>query len=74
MNAQRGAPRHLRSDNGPEFISKSVRSWVGANDAGPLYIEPGAPGQNGVGESFNEKLRDECLNLKLFTSLRGRGR
>jgi len=36
---------------------------------GPLYIEPGAPWQNGVGESFNGKLRDECLNLELFTSL-----
>ncbi len=68
--AQRGVPRHIRSDNGPEFIAGAVRSWLAVNNVGPLYIEPGAPWQNGVGESFNGKLRDECLNLELFTSLR----
>jgi len=46
-----------------------VRSWLEDNDVGPLYIEPGAPWQNAFGESFNGKLRDECLNLELFTSL-----
>lgn len=65
----RGVPAHIRSDNGPEFIAKQVRSWLEENKVGPLYIEPGAPWQNGVGESFNGKLRDECLNLELFTSL-----
>lgn len=68
--AQRGVPRHIRSDNGPEFIAGAVRSWLAVNNVGPLYIEPGAPWQNGVGESFDGKLRDECLNLELFTSLR----
>lgn len=67
--ATRGVPTHIRSDNGPEFIAKKVRSWLEENKVGPLYIEPGAPWQNGVGESFNGKLRDECLNLELFTSL-----
>jgi putative transposase len=67
--ATRGAPAHIRSDNGPEFIAKRVRAWLEVNNVGPLYIEPGAPWQNGVGESFNGKLRDECLNLELFTSL-----
>jgi transposase InsO family protein len=67
--ATRGVPGHIRSDNGPEFIAKQVREWLEVNNVGPLYIEPGAPWQNGVGESFNGKLRDECLNLELFTSL-----
>ena len=67
--ALRGIPAHIRSDNGPEFIARSVRAWLGANAVGPLYIEPGAPWQNGVGESFNGKLRDECLNVELFGSL-----
>jgi putative transposase len=66
----RGAPAHIRSDNGPEFIAHAVRDWLAANRVGPLYIEPGAPWQNGVGESFNGKLRDECLDLELFTGLR----
>jgi putative transposase len=65
----RGTPRHIRSDNGPEFIAKAVRAWLEDNRVGPLYIEPGAPWENGVGESFNGKLRDELLNGELFTSL-----
>jgi transposase InsO family protein len=67
--ALRGVPAHIRSDNGPEFIAKRVRAWLEDNEVGPLYIEPGAPWQNAIGESFNGKLRDECLNLELFTSL-----
>lgn len=46
-----------------------MRSWLEENDVGPLYIEPGAQWENGVGESFNGKLRDELLNGELFTSL-----
>jgi transposase InsO family protein len=46
-----------------------VRSWLEQNDVAPLYIEPGAPWENGVGESFNGKLRDELLNGELFTNL-----
>jgi transposase InsO family protein len=57
--ASRGVPGHIRSDNGPEFIAKKVRSWLEENRVGPLYIEPGAPWQNAFGESFNGKLRDE---------------
>lgn len=67
--AVRGAPAYIRSDNGPEFIAQRVRAWLERNAVGPLYIEPGAPWQNAFGESFNGKLRDECLNLELFTSL-----
>jgi len=67
--AVRGAPSFIRSDNGPEFIARRVRSWLERNAVGPLYIEPGAPWQNAFGESFNGKLRDGRLNLELFTSL-----
>ncbi len=67
--ATRGVPRHIRSGNEPEFIAKKVRSWLEENRVGPLCIEPGAPWQNAFGERFNGKLRDERLNLELFTSL-----
>jgi transposase InsO family protein len=66
----RGLPMHIRSDNGPEFIAKAVRSWLQDHEVGPLYIEPGAPWENAYCESFNGRLRDECLNLELFTSMR----
>jgi len=61
-----GAPRHLRSDNGPEFVSRALLRW--ARDAGidMAIIEPGKPWQNGSGESFNGKFRDECLSLEWF--------
>jgi len=66
----RGAPQHIRSDNGPEFIAKALRRWLAEADVKTLYIEPGAPWQNGFNESFNGKLRDELLNGELFTSLK----
>jgi transposase InsO family protein len=66
----RGVPGHIRSDNGPEFIAKRVRRWLEDHRVGPLYIAPGSPWENAFNESFNGKLRDECLNLELFTSLR----
>jgi len=65
----RGAPEHMRSDNGPEFIAHRVRSWLESRGTRTAFIEPGAPWENAFGESFNGKLRDECLNLELFTSL-----
>ncbi len=65
----RGAPEHIRSDNGPEFIAKALRTWLAESGVKTLYIEPGAPWQNGFNESFNGKLRDELLNGELFTSL-----
>ena len=64
----RGAPRFLRSDNGPEFVSKALLSWIAAQGIGTALIEPGKPWQNGVVESFNGKFRDECLNLEWFRS------
>ena len=65
----RGAPQHIRSDNGPEFIAKALQQWLSECHVQTLYIEPGAPWQNGFNESFNGKLRDELLNGELFTGL-----
>jgi putative transposase len=65
-----GPPLYLRSDNGPEFIARAVQQWLADRQIQTAYIEPGKPWQNGVNESFNSRLRDECLNLELFYSLR----
>ena len=64
----RGAPTFLRSDNGPEFVSKALLSWIVAQGIGTALIEPGKPWQNGVAESFNGKFRDECLSFEWFRS------
>jgi len=64
----RGAPSFMRSDNGPEFVSKALLSWIVAQGIGTALIEPGKPWQNGVTESFNGKFRDECLSLEWFRS------
>lgn len=65
----RGVPDHIRSDNGSEFRAKAVREWLNRIGAKTLYIEPGSPWENGYNESFNGKLRDECLNVELFNNL-----
>ena len=49
----RGAPGHIRSDNGPEFIAKTVWQWIAAVGAEAAFIEPGSPGENGYCESCN---------------------
>lgn len=67
--AQRGAPAHLRSDNGPEFVAQAVQAWLNAHAVGPLYIAPGSPWENAYVESFNSRLRDEHLNREAFVSL-----
>jgi transposase InsO family protein len=67
---QRGAPRHIRSDNGPEFIAGSIRRYLEIANMQTLYIEPGAPWENGFAESFHSRLRDELLNAELFADLR----
>ena len=66
----RGIPEHLRSDNGPEFVAEELRTWLAKLGTGTLYIEPGSPWENGYCESFNGKLRDECLNGEIFYSLK----
>src|SRR5271156_3013591 len=66
----RGIPGNIRSDNGPEFVAEELRKWLAKVGTGTLYIEPGSPWENGYCESFNGKLRDECLNGEIFYSLR----
>jgi len=64
-----GRPRHLRSDNGPEFIAYAIQDWLKEREVKTIYIKPGSPWENGHIESFHDKLRDECLNRELFGSL-----
>ena len=66
--AVRGAPKHIRSDNGPEFVAKELCKWLNQANVGTLFIAPGSPWENGYVESFNGKLRDELLNGELFLS------
>jgi len=66
---QRDAPQFVRSDNGPEFIARALRTWLEETGIETLYIEPGAPWENGYAESFHSRLRDELLNVEEFTSL-----
>ena len=67
---QRGPPRFIRSDNGPEFIAQKVRDWIELVGAKTAYIEPGSPWENGYCESFNARFRDELPNGEIFYSLR----
>lgn len=61
-----GAPRYLRSDNGPEFVSRAILRWLHGADVDTAHIDPGKPWQNGLNESFNGKFRDECLSVHWF--------
>ena len=65
-----GVPAFIRSDNGPKMVAKVLRHWLSGLGTKSLYIEPGSPRENGYCESFNGKLRDECLNGEIFYSLR----
>jgi putative transposase len=65
-----GKPSFIRSDNGAEFSATAVMKWLRDQNVGPVYIKPGSPWQNGFVESFNGKLRDECLNREWFVTRR----
>ena len=65
-----GKPEHIRSDQGAEFTAGIVMRWLRDQRIGPAFIAPGRPWQNGFVESFNGKLRDECLNCEWFRDLR----
>jgi transposase InsO family protein len=65
----RGMPNYIRSDNGPEFIARAIRRFLRQIGVQTLYIEPGAPWQNGFAESFNSRFRHEVLNQELFADL-----
>ena len=67
--AERGAPAHLRADNGPELLAWALREWCRLSGAQTYYIEPGSPWENPYVESFNGRVRDELLNVEEFTSL-----
>ena len=66
---ERGPPTYLRSDNGPEFTAGAVRDWLARVGVTTLFIAPGSPWENGDVESFNGKLRDECLNRERVDTL-----
>lgn len=61
-----GAPKILRSDNGPEFVSRALLRWAASQNLDMALIDPGKPWQNGTTESFNGKFRDECLSMEWF--------
>ena len=65
---RKGSPCTIVSDNGTELTSNAILSWQHQHKVEWHYIAPGKPMQNGLVESFNGKLRDECLNEHLFTS------
>lgn len=67
---ERGMPESIRSDNGPEFSSRHYLAWCEQRRIRAEHIEPGRPTQNGLVESFNGRLRDECLNANWFWDLR----
>jgi putative transposase len=61
-----GSPKYLRSDNGPEFVSRAILKWLTAANIDTAHIDPGKPWQNGTNESYNGKFRDECLSMEWF--------
>ena len=66
---ERGLPKVLRTDNGLEFCGRAMLTWAHDRGVTLRLIEPGKPNQNAYIESFNGRLRDECLNEHWFTSL-----
>lgn len=65
----RGAPESVTMDNGTEFQSRAMDAWAYENSVRLDFIRPGKPVDNGLIESFNGRLRDECLNTHLFWSM-----
>ena len=61
-----GAPAYIRSDNGGEFIARSLMNMLSRNNVACRHIDPGSPWQNGINERFNGTLRSECLNCETF--------
>jgi putative transposase len=67
--AQRGLPKVIRTDNGPEFAGRTMQAWAARNGVELRFIQPGKPVQNAYIESFNSRFRDECLSQHWFASL-----
>ena len=66
---EHGVPQYIRSDNGSEFIERNLRQWLKEKSIDTIYIDPGSPWQNGYVESFNARLREECLNREQLWTL-----
>ncbi len=69
LAAERGLPQAVRTDNGKEFCSRAMLTWAHASGVKLFLIQPGKPNQNAYIESFNGRLRDECLNEHWFLNL-----
>ena len=69
ITSERGLPEAIVSDNGPEFRGRALAAWSEERGVRWEFIQPGKPVQNAFAESFNGRLRDECLNANWFTSL-----
>ncbi len=69
LRERRGLPQILVMDNGPEFAGQAVDVWAYEQGVKLHFIEPGKPVENAFIESFNDRMRDECLNDNWFTSL-----
>lgn len=67
--ARHGCPEAITCDNGSEFTSRSFDAWAYDRGVAIDYIMPGKPTQNGYIESFNGKLRDECMSTSWFESM-----
>jgi len=74
VGTERGLPKTIRVDNGPEFASKALDQWAYWNKVELDFIRPGKPTDNALIESFNGRLRAECLNENWFLSLDEPGR
>jgi len=66
---QRGVPKFIRCDHGPEFIAAAIRDWCRFSGAGAAYLDPGSPWQNPFVESFNSRARDELFAREIFHSI-----
>lgn len=69
LRRQGRLPRRLLTDNGPEFTGHTLNEWAQKHGVGLEHSRPGKPSDNGFVESFNGRLRDECLNQNIFVSL-----
>jgi putative transposase len=69
VREERSLPESITVDNGSEFSGRALEAWAMANDVQLCFIRPGRPVENGFIESFNGRLRDECLNVEWFSSL-----
>lgn len=69
IKAERGLPKVIRTDNGPEFAGRVMQDWAARNGVEWRFIQPGKPVQNAYIESFNSRFRDECLSQHWFASL-----